>query len=213
VTRTSSRDPRSQDREEVLVETRAQWRRWLRTHHATSQGIWLVRWKQSTGRPAPNYDDVVEEALCFGWVDSRPRSMDHDRSALLLTPRRRGSRWSATNKERVERLTRAGLMRPAGLALVEAAKADGTWSALDDVETLVEPDDLVAALTSVRGATAEWAAFPRSTRRAILEWLSTSRTEATRQARLRRIAGDAAAGIRTNQWRQPKRPQRPEHGP
>lgn len=192
------------DREQVLVETRAQWRAWLRRHHTTSAGIWLVRWKKDTGRPQVGYDAVVEEALCFGWVDSRPRSLDGDRSALLLAPRRPGSSWSRINKLRIEALEASSRLAPAGAAAVDRAKADGSWSAMDEVETLAEPGDLRAALDATDAARAHWDGFPRSTRRAILEWINSARTDATREKRVRQTAADAARGIRANQWRQPK---------
>ena len=193
------------DREEVLVETRAQWRAWLRRHHDTSRGIWLVRWKKHSGRPQVSYDDVVDEALCFGWIDSRPRSLDEQRSALLLTPRRPGSSWSRVNKRRIEVLEAAGQLAPAGSVAVERARADGSWNALDRVETLAEQADLRAALDADTAARANWDGFPPSTRRAILEWINSARTDATRQKRISRTADDAAQGIRANQWRQPRR--------
>ena len=195
--------------EQIQAETRAQWRDWLARNHATSPGIWLVTWKKTSGRPHLAYDDIVEEALAFGWVDSQPKTIDGQRSARLLTPRKPGSNWSRLNKERVERLTAAGLMRSAGLAAVAAAQANGRWNALDETETLAEPADLAAALHADPAARGYWDAFPRSARRAILEWIGNARTEATRQARIERTVSDAAQGIRANQWRQPKRPPGP----
>jgi uncharacterized protein YdeI (YjbR/CyaY-like superfamily) len=189
--------------EQVQAQTRAQWRDWLACHHATSPGIWLVTWKKTSGRPHLAYADIVGEALAFGWVDSRPRGLDDQRSALLVTPRQPGSNWSRLNKQRVERLTAAGLMQPAGLAAVAAAKANGTWNALNEVETLAEPADFGAALDADPAARRHWDAFPRSARRAILEWIGNARTSATRQARIDRTASDAARDIRANQWRQP----------
>lgn len=189
--------------DKVTIESRAQWRRWLGSHHADTPGIWLVTWKKSSGRPTVPYDDIIEEALCVGWVDSRPRSLDADRSQLLVTPRKPGSNWSRLNKQRVERLTAAGRMRPSGLAAVEAAKADGTWTALDDVENLIEPDDLAAALDAVPAARREWDGFPRSTRRAILEWIGSAKTPVTRDKRITNTVDEAAVGRRANQWRQP----------
>jgi uncharacterized protein YdeI (YjbR/CyaY-like superfamily) len=191
------------------VETRAQWRDWLARHHATSPGVWLVTWKKASGRPSLGYDDIVEEALAFGWVDSQPKTVDDQRSARLLTPRKPGSNWSRLNKQRIERLTAAGLMQPAGLAAVAAAKANGRWTALDQAEILAEPADLAAELNADPAARRHWDAFPRSARRAILEWIGNARTAATRQVRIERAAGDAARGIRANQWRQPKRPAGP----
>lgn len=191
--------------EQVQVESRAEWRGWLEAHHATSDGVWLVTWKQHSGRPRVPYDEVVEEALCFGWIDSLGRKLDDERSQLLVTPRKRRSNWSRANKERVERLLAQGLMAPAGLAVVETAKRDGTWTALDDVENLVEPDDLRAALDADPEARRHWDAFPRSARRGILEWLLNAKTEGTRTKRIREIATLAARGERANQWRDRKR--------
>ena len=132
--------------QQVLLETRVQWRQRLTDHHHDTPGIWLVTWKKGSGQPHLPYNDIVEEALCFGWVDSRPRSIGADRSALLVTPRKPSSNWSRLNKQRVAKLTAAGLMRPAGLAAVAAAQANGSWDALDQVEDLTEPVDLAAPL-------------------------------------------------------------------
>ena len=120
-----------EDYELVEVETRAEWRRWLAENHATSPGAWLVSWKRATGKPAVGYDESVEEALCFGWIDSLQRSVDAERTRQLFTPRRPRSNWSRSNRERVERLLAAGLMEPAGLAAVEVAKERGAWPAAD----------------------------------------------------------------------------------
>ena len=118
------------DREQVHLETRAEWRAWLREHAATSTGVWLISWKAATGRPRITYDEAVEEALCVGWVDSRPGSVDGERSRLWFAPRSPDSAWSRVNKERVERLLAAGMMLPAGIAVVDAAKASGAWTRL-----------------------------------------------------------------------------------
>jgi uncharacterized protein YdeI (YjbR/CyaY-like superfamily) len=203
----------SDDYEQVLIESQAQWRSWLDAHHATSPGIWLVTWKKASGRPLLSYDAIVDEALCYGWVDSRPRSIDGQRSARLVTPRKPASNWSARNKARVGQLTAAGRMHPAGLAAVATARANGAWNALDHVETLAEPADLAAALDATPGARRYWDAFPRSSRRAILEWISNARTDTTRQSRIQRTAADAARDIRANQWRQPQRRARPGPDP
>ncbi|MBA2444632.1 MAG: hypothetical protein H0V49_04800, partial [Nocardioidaceae bacterium] len=121
---------------QVTVETRQQWREWLAANHQSSPGIWLVTYKKSSGRPHLSYDDLVEEApLCFGWIDNQTRTLDEERTQLLATPRRKGSRWSRPNKLRIEKLA----------AVIERGRQDGTWSA-HGVENLVEPDDLAAAL-------------------------------------------------------------------
>lgn len=194
----------SDDYEQTAVESREGWRAWLKANHATQPGVWAVTWKRGGDGPYVAYPDIVEEALCFGWVDSRPRTLDDHRSQLLVTPRKPGSGWSRPNKERVERLEADGLMAAAGLAAVEAAKADGSWTALDAVEDLVEPGDLAAALDDDPDARRHWDAFPRSAKRAILEWISTAKRDETRAKRVGETARLAAENVRANQWRQPK---------
>jgi uncharacterized protein YdeI (YjbR/CyaY-like superfamily) len=123
---------------------------------------------------------------------------------LWIAPRKRRSSWSKVNKERIERLVAAGLMTAAGLAVVDAAKRDGSWSALDEVETLAEPDDLRAALDADTAARTEWDAFPRSAKRAILEWINAAKRSETRAARIAETVSEAHVGRRAHQWRQPK---------
>lgn len=139
----------------------------------------------------------MEEALCFGWVDSKGRAVDERRSALLLTPRRRGSGWSRPNKERIARLEAAGSIAPAGRAVLDAARSDGWWTALDAVENLEEPPELAAALDADPDARRHWDAFPRSAKRAFLEWISQAKKPETRAARVARTAEQAAQDVRT----------------
>jgi len=196
---------RSPDYPHVTIESRAEWRGWLVAHHEDSSGIWLVTWKKQSGYPHVSARDINEEALCFGWIDSRIGSLDDRRSALLLTPRKPKSNWSRVNKERVAQLTASGLMQPAGLAAVAVAKTNGAWTALDAVEELVEPDDLRSSLDADQASRRHWDAFPRSTRRAILEWILSAKTQTTREVRVHRTVQDAADNIRANQWRQPRK--------
>lgn len=189
--------------EEVVIGSPAELREWLSRHHATSPGIWLTTYKSGDPRHV-TYDEVVDEAIAFGWVDSRPRRLDDARSQRLLTPRRPGSSWSAVNRARVERLTVEGRMTPAGQAAVDVAKANGAWAALDAVERLEEPDDLRHALATTAGARRHWDLFPPSTRRAILEWIGSAKRPQTRAARIATTATQAAENVRDNQWRQPK---------
>jgi uncharacterized protein YdeI (YjbR/CyaY-like superfamily) len=180
----------------VHPEGRAEWRDWLAEHHATSDGVWLVSWKAATGRPRLPYEEAVEEALCVGWIDSLANTLDDERSLQLMTPRKRGSGWSRRNKERVERLTAAGLMRPAGLVAVEAAKTDGSWSLLDAVEDLIEPDELRAGLEERPGAREHWDGFSPSSRKAALQWIATAKRPETRARRIAETIRLAAEGRR-----------------
>jgi uncharacterized protein YdeI (YjbR/CyaY-like superfamily) len=185
----------------VHPKTRAAWRRWLQTHHTRAIGLWLITYKKATGKPRMEYDAAVEEALCFGWVDSKVGKLDAARAMLWFAPRKAGTGWSRPNKQRVERLIASGLMMPAGLAKVDAAKKDGSWSALDGVEALEVPPDLRNALAAYPPAGAYFDAFPRSVKRAILEWIHTAKRAETRARRIEETARLASRNLRANQWR------------
>ncbi|MET0788173.1 MAG: YdeI/OmpD-associated family protein [Cellulomonas sp.] len=188
------------DAPRVHAETVEEWREWLLANHATTAGAWLVSWRSITGRPAVRYELAVEEALCVGWIDSSGRTLDDERSMLWFTRRKSGSGWARTNKERIVRLEAEGRMTDAGRALIDAAKADGSWTLLDDVENLIVPDDLAAAFDRYPGSRAYFDAFPPSARRALLEWIVQAKREATRAARLDETARLAAQNVRANQW-------------
>lgn len=186
----------------VHPKTRAEWRKWLEKHHTQPEGVWLITYKKATGKPRIEYEEAVEEALCFGWIDSKANKLDDERSMLWMSPRKPGTGWSRPNKERIERLTAAGLIAPAGLAKIEAAKKDGSWEALDAVEALEIPPDLEKALASYGAAKQNFEAFPRSVKRAILEWISNAKKPETRAKRVEETAQKAAENRRANQWRQ-----------
>ena len=179
---------------------RAAWRSWLEVNHARSTGVWVVTFKKATGKPRVEYDEIVEEAICFGWIDSKPNKLDHERSMLWLAPRKPKSAWSAPNKERVERMLAAGLMAEAGLGMVARAKESGQWDLLNDVENLVVPDDLAAAFERHPGSLDQWNGFSRSGRRGILEWIIQAKKPETRAARIEETAKLAAVGEKANQW-------------
>jgi uncharacterized protein YdeI (YjbR/CyaY-like superfamily) len=185
----------------VHPKTRAEWRAWLEQNHAQSAGVWLISYKKATGKPRFEYAEGVEEALCFGWIDGKANKLDDERSMQYYAPRKTGSGWSKSNKERVERLTEAGLMAPAGLAKVEAAKADGSWNALDAVDALEIPPDLQEALGENAAANGYFAAFPKSVKRAILEWIASAKKPETRSKRIEETVRLAAENQRANQWR------------
>ncbi len=189
------------DRAQVYFADRRAWRAWLEQNASSNQGIWLVHDKGPARQPA--YDDLVDEALCFGWVDSLPRALDHDRSMLWLSPRKPTSWWSRVNKQRVERLVAEERMAPSGAAIVQAAKDNGAWTALDDVEDLIESEELRQALDASAHAREAWDGFPRSAKRGILEWIATAKRVTTRADRIARTVSEAEHGRRANQWRQP----------
>jgi uncharacterized protein YdeI (YjbR/CyaY-like superfamily) len=179
-------------------ETRGAWRAWLERHHRDTDGAWLARWTKASGREPLDYDAVVEEALCFGWIDGLTHSLGDGRQAHLMTPRRKGSIWSRSNKDRVARLIADGRMTDAGLAAIESAKADGSWSMADAAEALIEPDELAAALDAKPEARRQWDAFPRSPRRALIWWVMSAKRPETRDRRVAEIVDQAALGRRAN---------------
>lgn len=185
----------------VLFESRSEWRKWLERNAASNSGIWVVTNKKNSGLPRLEYEEIVQEALCFGWIDSKPRKLDEVRSMLWCAPRKAGSGWSKKNKLRAERLISEGLMADIGLQKIEQSKADGSWFALDDVENLVIDTDLATEFSRYNRAASYFAAFPRFTQRAILEWISQAKKPETRAKRIEETARLAANNERANQWR------------
>src|SRR5450755_205395 len=177
---------------QVHVDDRATWRAWLEANHASARGAWLITWRPSSSRLGLDYEAAVEEALCFGWVDSTGGRVDDERGKLYFAPRKVRSAWAATNKARVERLLAAGQMAPAGLAAIERAKANGSWEVLDSAERLEIPDDLAAALERHRPAAANFAAFPISARKLLLSRIAMAVRPETRSARIAKVAEAAA---------------------
>ncbi len=180
----------------VHPETLGQWHDWLAAHHDRGRGVWVASWRTATGRPAVGYEDLVLEALAWGWIDSTAGTVDAERSRLWFTPRKPTSGWARTNKARVARLTAEGRMQPAGQAALDLAHANGAWTLLDDVEDLVVPPDLVAALDARPGARQHWESWPPSVRKQVLTQLVTARRPETRAARVEKYADLAAAGTR-----------------
>ncbi len=180
----------------VHADDRATWRAWLEANHATAAGAWLVTWRPRSGRQGLDYEAAIEEALCFGWVDSTGGRFDEDRGKLYFTARKPRSGWAASNKARVERLIAAGRMQPAGLAAIERAKANGSWEILDSVERLEVPHDLATALAAHPPAAERFAAFTPSARKQMLAWVAFAVRPETRAARILEIAEAAARNER-----------------
>jgi len=169
-----------------------EWSGWLASHHTDRRGVWLVTAKRSTGREPFDYESAVVEALRYGWIDATQRSVDDERSMLWFAPRNPRSGWSGTNKVRIERLEAEGRLEPAGRAAVEMARANGSWSLLDDVEALVVPADLAAALEA-QGALPGWEGMSKSARRQHLLALVQAKRAETREKRVAAAVAEAAA--------------------
>jgi uncharacterized protein YdeI (YjbR/CyaY-like superfamily) len=190
---------RAEEGERFHPESRAEWRAWLAGHHDRSGAVWLVLWRQGSGRTGLTYEEAVLEALCFGWIDGKAAGLDDERTMLRFSPRKPGSGWARSNKLRVERLLAEGRMAEAGLARVEEARRDGSWTRLDAVEDLVVPEDLAAAFAGRPGAREHWDGFPRSVRRAALAWIAEAKRPGTRARRVGETARRAARGERPGQ--------------
>ena len=181
---------------QVEVASRAEWRAWLKKNHTRSEGIWLIRWKKIRTDRYMGYDAIAEEALCFGWIDATARPLDHERSMILVCPRKPKSIWSKVNKARVERLIAEKRMTAAGLKAIEVAKANGSWTSHDAVEALEMPGDLVKALAKNKAAKKYFDAFPPSARKFILYRIGSAKTEVTRTKRIVETVELAALNIR-----------------
>jgi uncharacterized protein YdeI (YjbR/CyaY-like superfamily) len=182
--------------ERVEPATLEEWSAWLAAHHADTAGVWLVSPRREADR-AVGYEPAVCEALRYGWVDSTQRPLDEGRSMQWFSPRRRGSIWTRRNKERVARLEAEGRMEAPGAAAVEAARASGMWTLMDDVEDLVVPADLAAAFDAHPGSREAWEGFPPSARKQMLAWIVLAKRPETRATRVTETAARAARGERS----------------
>jgi uncharacterized protein YdeI (YjbR/CyaY-like superfamily) len=178
-------DPASTDGKDVLIPpSRAYWREWLASTSDRQEGLWIVYRKKSSSLDGPVYEDLVEEALCFGWIDSRVRRVDDDRLMQWFSPRRVGGLWSAVNKERIEQLVAAGRMAEIGQAAIDRAKADGSWSQLDEVDALIVPPDLQMALDVAPEALTAYQGLGDSVKKQYLWWIHSAKRPATRANRI-----------------------------
>ncbi|MBW4696183.1 MAG: YdeI/OmpD-associated family protein [Lyngbya sp. HA4199-MV5] len=170
--------------ESVYAIDRPAWRDWLTQNHATSIGVWLIYYKVKSGKPSIQYSEAVKEALCFGWIDSKVKSLDEDRYKQIFTPRKLGSIWSKLNKQYLEELIQSGLMQNMGLQKIAIAKQDGSWVTLDAIEALIIPADLQHALDANDIANQNFQTFSNSTKKTILFWIASAKRAETRLKRI-----------------------------
>lgn len=189
--------------EQVAVASADELRTWLAANHARSTSVWLVTEKKRPGSRYVPYGAIVEQLLCFGWIDSVPRARDAARTMVLISPRKPGSNWSKDNRERIERLERSGQMTPTGIRAVEAARRDGSWDRLVATEGGAAPPDLAQALAAAK-ATEGWDSLSLSVRRRSLEFLLAAKRPETRARRIAQIVDAAAQAADPTMWK-PKR--------
>ena len=188
--------------EQVYAEDRQAWRDWLQERHDKEKNAWLIIYHKKSKTPSVAYDEAVEEALCFGWVDSKPNKRDHESYLLFFAKRNPKSNWSRLNRERAERMLEQGRMTQAGLEMIETAKQNGTWTALEAVQDSVIPPDLDQAFQGNETAWKNFSAFPPSSKRIILEWILNAKRPQTRQKRIDETVELATQNIKANHYRQ-----------
>lgn len=180
--------------------SREEWRKWLCENHHIEQSVWLIYYKKNTQIASISYSDAVDEALCFGWIDSTRKTLDEQRFTQFFCKRKSKSVWSKVNKEKVARLISEGLMESAGLESIRIAKENGSWNSLDEAEALVIPPDLTEELRAHHHAEAFFLGLSNSSRKAILMWIVLAKRPETRRNRIRQIAELAAKGQKPPQF-------------
>jgi len=182
------------------AKNRKTWRSWLEKNNDKEKSVWLIIYRKDTAKKSVNYAEAVEEALCFGWIDSKANKRDEESFYQFFTRRNLKSNWSRVNKERVAKLIDDRLMTSRGLETIELAKRNGTWTALDKIENLELPIDLKKALKQNAEAAKYFDAFPRSVKKGILEWIQNAKKEETREKRIKETVSLALKNIRANQY-------------
>jgi uncharacterized protein YdeI (YjbR/CyaY-like superfamily) len=184
------------------AKTRNEWRQWLAEHHQREKSVWLIIYYKSSETASVYYEEAVEEALCFGWIDSVAHKRDEESRYQFFSPRKAKSNWSKSNKERAERMIAAGLMTTEGQKRIDLAKETGTWDALVDVQNSIVPDDLQELLNRNKVALYHFQANPPSSKRIIIEWILNAKKPETRQKRIEETVRLAAENIKANHYRQ-----------
>jgi uncharacterized protein YdeI (YjbR/CyaY-like superfamily) len=183
--------------DQYYAKDRKTWRKWLEKNHKKAPGIWLIYYKKESGKMRVPYADAVEEALCYGWIDSTQRPIDEESYMQLFMPRKPKSGWSKLNKERIERLIAEGLMTPAGLEKIELAKENGSWKKLDGIESLDIPPELKKALAKPSNKTAkkyfDGLNIP-SPKKYVIYWISSAKLPATKEKRIAEFIESAKEG-------------------
>lgn len=185
------------------AKTRKEWRAWLKKNHQSEKSVWLIIYRKESKTPSVYYPEAVDEALCFGWIDSKPNKRDAESYYQFFAKRNPKSNWSKINKDKVARLMKDGQMQPAGLEMIRIAKEKGTWTALDEVERITLPDDLKQCFAGNKTAFKNWENFPKSAKSGILQWILNAKRPETRQKRIDETVALAAKNIRANSYPKP----------
>ena len=193
------------DIETFYPKSRQEWREWLQNNYDKKTSVWLIYNKKKSNIPTVSYGEAVDEALCFGWIDSTAKPLDDEKYMQFFSKRKAKSVWSKINKDKIDRLTKEGLMTKAGFESVETAKQNGSWTILDDAEALIIPADLEVAFQKRQNASNYFLNLSRSDKRNILQWLRLAKREETRQKRIAEIVELAEQNLKPKQFRGQKK--------
>ena len=182
-------------------KSKAEWRAWLSENHQSNQSIWLVYYRSSSNKPSLTWSDAVDEALCFGWIDSKKKTIDKESYMQYFSKRKPNSMWSRINKEKVTKLIEENLMTDTGFQSIVIAKENGSWNALDDVEALIIPKDLKEALASNLEAMAFFNELSNSAKKLLLHWVTFAKRPETRKKRIVELVESASQGLKPKQFR------------
>lgn len=177
------------------------WHKWLEENHSQKEFVWLIFFKKNSKTPCISLQDAIDEALCYGWIDSKPNKRDAESYYLFFAQRKPKSVWSKINKEKVKRLLIEVRIQKAGLQKIEQAKKDGSWDVLNEIEELIMPEDLMLALKKKKAANKFFEAFPSGVKKGIYQWIISAKKAETREARIEETVRLAAENIRANQWK------------
>lgn len=189
------------DKETFCPKSPIDWRNWLEKNHQSEQSVWLVYFKASTKIPSLSWSEAVDEALCFGWIDSTKKTIDDEKYMQYFSKRKAKSNWSKINKDKVAKLIESKLMTKTGFESIETAQKNGSWTILDEVEGLVVPEDLVKELAKYKGATEYYNSLSNSNKKILLHWVVSAKRIETRQKRIIDIAECAGENLKPIQFR------------
>ncbi|MBT32187.1 MAG: hypothetical protein CMO01_21205 [Thalassobius sp.] len=189
------------DIETFYPQSQSDWRKWLEKNHQSKQSVWLVQFKSSTKIASISWSEAVDEALCFGWIDSTRKTIDEKRYMQYFTKRKPNSAWSKINKEKVAKLIKNNRMTKSGLDSIDIAKQNGSWSMLDEVEALVVPEDLEKELANYEDAKEFFEGLSKSAKKILLHWVMSAKRPETRQKRILEIVQNASKKLKPKQFR------------
>jgi len=187
--------------EEYCPHDKKDWRKWLEKNHAKKEAVWLIFYKKKTPKYNLSWSESVDEALCFGWIDSVKKTIDSEKYKQYFSKRKAKSNWSKINKDKVKTLIEQGLMEKEGYKSIEIAKENGSWTILDEVETLVIPDDLKEEFANFQGSMEFFDSLSKSVKKILLYWVVSAKRKETRQRRILEIAENASQSLKPKQFR------------